>query len=264
MYNKQLNDQCTRIFKEVIKGKRVLFVGNSASLFSDDSFGATIDSYDFVLRFGKGWPDPIDAAYLGTKTNAWFFGAGRAGMYKHFKDVPWKIYTPSQLKVYEPGQDQLVNHMMMDGTMQPYRDYFMTGSSKEVVALNKKVNGNETNARLSQGIQAIDWITTKANSYKSLTLIGFDFFANEFSYSFDNKHHPSIPSNHISSSWHCPLVSKHYECNPHFKGSDGVSNELKYIISNPDVGVIQMPPIDYDKMNEVLKRLRGKNSEIQR
>lgn len=266
MYNKRLNDQHTEMFRKAVENKRVLLVGNAASLFSSESHGELIDSYDFVLRFGKGFPAAVDAPYLGKRTDAWFFGPGRAGMFKKFWDAKWKIYTPSQLKVYEGKDDCLLPATMLNGEFQVYDHFFMTGPSNNIVELNKKVNGVQSDqARLSQGIQCIDWMVHTVNSYASLTLIGFDFFGKPFNYNFDNSRNPDIPKNHPTTSWHCPLVSKNYDVNPHAFSLDGeTTNEKKYILSLPGIEHIKMPEVDLAKMEEVLKRLRGTGSSIER
>ncbi len=267
MYNKELNDHHVDRFRGAVAGKRVLFVGNSASLISSDHHGELIDSFDFVLRFGKGWPHPLYAKYVGTRTDAWFFGAGRVGMYKKFVDVPWKIYTPSQLKVYEGAEDCLLSRSMLDGSFQIYRDFFMTGDSNRVVELNKRVNGEQAKfARLSQGIQAIEWLTKDVCSHADLTLIGFDFFAQPATYTYDNKKYPDIPRTHPITSWHVPLVNNHYTTNPHAFGGEegGMTNEERYIRSIPGINIIPMPKIDADKLDELIKRIRGPGSSINR
>jgi hypothetical protein len=264
MYNEKLNESCTNDFREAVSGKNVLFVGNAASLFSSEMHGELIDSYDFVLRFGKGFPDPFYSDYLGKRTDAWFFGPSRAGMYKKFKQAPWKIYTPSQLKVYDGSEDCLLNKSMLDGDFQIYRDFFMMGPASSVVQLNKRVNGVQSEqARLSQGIQAIDWMVNVVKSQQKLTLIGFDFFGKPFNYTYKNESRPDIPKDHPTTSWHCPLVSKNYDTNPHAFSLDGeTTNEKKYILSLPGIEHIKMPEVDLDKMDEVVKRLRGKTSTV--
>lgn len=265
MYNKKQNEYCTDRFKEYVADKRVLLVGNAASLFSSDKHGELIDSYDVVLRFGKGFPDPQDAKFLGTKKDVWFFGAGRAGVYHRFSQTKWRVYTPSQLKVYSNSDELLVPRIMCDGTLQVYRDFFMTGPSTDVYDLNVRINGKDAEgSRLSQGVQAVHWFVNKVATQRSLTLIGFDFFEQPFNYTFDNSRSPKIPQHHVASSWHCPLVSGQYEYNPHAFGKPGEdSNEKKYILSQP-VEHIKMPPVDYDKMESVLKRLRGNSTNLLR
>jgi len=267
MYNRALNEAEIKNFAHQVRDKRIVLVGNSASLFSNARHGELIDSYDVVVRFGKGWPDPVYSNYLGTRTDVWFFGAGRAGMYEKFRDVEWKIYTPSQLKIYDSQDDDcLIPRCMLDGDLEIYRDFFMTGTANEVVELNRRVNGEQASvARLSQGIQAIDFFVNKVKPTDGIDLIGFDFFEQQFTYNFDNSRSSNIPRQHPTTSWHCPLVNKHYERNPHSYSLDGrLSNEKKYITSLPGVSVMPMPPVDLDRMESVLKRLRGKSSSIER
>ena len=55
MFNRELHNKFTEELKQYCEGKRVLLVGNAASLFNHE-YGDLIDSYDVVVRFGKGIP----------------------------------------------------------------------------------------------------------------------------------------------------------------------------------------------------------------
>lgn len=257
MYNHELNEQWVNKLRATVAGKRVLMVGNSTTMFSK-KYGELIDSYDFVVRFGKGIPYKEYGEYLGTKTDLWFFGTGRAGMLKDWKKVPFKLFTMAQINIYNPDRHEYAVHRdMMDGTIQAYRDFFCAGTTKDALAASTEINGDEAGARISQGAQCIHYFANHIKTYKSIDLIGFDFFESGFTYNYDTDN-PRVPRNQLSTSWHMPLVSKAYNENPHSKNG----NEERYIRSVPNLTVIKMPPIDMEKMSEVLKRLRGEKATI--
>lgn len=256
MYNKELNDRCIELFKHGIRDKRVVIVGNAISLLSSDKHGERIDDFDIVVRLGKGVPMPELAQYVGTKKDVWFFGPGRATHWTPFADCRWKIFTPSQVRVYE-GHDTLVcNTDMYTGKIQVYRDFFMTGTTTDILALNKKVNKTQRGlSRVSQGLQAVEFFNKIG---VPVTLIGFDFFEGSFTYNFENSKHPHIPMVQPTSSWHCPLISKEYEFNPHGFSLDGkITNEENYIRSLQGVRIIKMPPLDIEKCTWLADKLRG-------
>jgi len=72
MFNAELNDRSTEKLKRYCEGKKVLLVGNAASLFNH-SYGDMIDQYDVVVRFGKGVPTEENRKYIGSKTDCLVF-----------------------------------------------------------------------------------------------------------------------------------------------------------------------------------------------
>lgn len=257
MYNQALNDKWIEKLKREVDGKRIVMVGNAASIFSEE-YGELIDSFDFVVRFGKGVPYKEFKAHIGNKTDMWFFGTGRAGMRDKFKQARYKMYTMSQLNLYKPGREEMVCHRsMMDGSFQPYKDFFFAGSANDVLDCNREIFGEQPEARISQGAQCIHFFANKVDTYASIDLIGFDFFGQGFVYNIETgKQH--IPKVQPTTSWHMPLISKEYDGNPHNKSS----LEESYIRAVPRLKVHQMKPVDLEKMDKVLKRLRGSKTNI--
>lgn len=259
MYNEKLN--CTMIdeFRAYCHGKRICLLGNSASLFSDPTHGKLIDSYDVVIRMGKGVPYARYRDYLGKKTNVWFFGTARAGMYKAFKKVPWKIMTGSQIALYREGEDNLLHSKeLMNGNLQIYHDFFLTGDTEYLLDMTREIHGKiDPEARLSQGVQALHFLVNKVQTYKSIDLIGFDFFASSFEYNY-NTGKANIPNLHPTTSWHMPLVSKSYAGNPHVH-----DNAEESYIRSLNVNIIEMPKtLDMNKLAEVLSDLRGDRATL--
>jgi hypothetical protein len=258
VYNHELNEQWVEKLKKEVEGKKVLMVGNAASMFSK-AYGKVIDKYDFIVRFGKGVPHPEFKAFLGTRTDLWFFGTSRAGMRDKFPDARYKLYTLSQIHLYKEKMGELAYHPdMAKGDFQVYRDFFLCGSANDVLECNRDINPDQVNARLSQGAQCIHWFDRKIGTYESIDLIGFDFFAQGFTYNY-NTGKPHIPKVQPTTSWHCPLVSPQYEENPHNHNG----NEENFIRSIPKLKVHDMPPINMERMEKVMKRLRGPKAVLQ-
>ena len=70
MWNRALNDQFVLKLRAFCQGKKVLIVGNALSLFAKP-YGEFIDSFDVVVRVGKGFPHPEFKDHLGTKKDVW-------------------------------------------------------------------------------------------------------------------------------------------------------------------------------------------------
>lgn len=253
MYNAKLNAQWEEKLQRAVEGKRLLMVGNAVSMFSEE-YGSMIDNeYDFVVRFGKGVPYEQFRSYLGSRTDLWFFGTARAGMRSFFKKAPFKMYTLSQINLYNEKRAELVIHRdMLDGSFQPYRDFFLAGSAKEIIECNKEINDGIVDARISQGAQCVHFFHNKIKTYKSIDLVGFDFFGQGFGYNYETgKEH--IPTFQPTTSWHMPLISKGYDKNPHNQND----KEEAYIRSVPNLNVIEMPKLNMEKVEEVLRKIRG-------
>ena len=105
MWNERLNEKFTNRLIGFCQGKKVLIVGNAVSLLNKP-YGEFIDSFDVVVRMGKGYPWPEFKDYLGTKTDVWVLSILRANHYKEFKDVPYKVLNISQMSVYDKERTQ--------------------------------------------------------------------------------------------------------------------------------------------------------------
>jgi hypothetical protein len=168
-------------FKEFCRDKRVLLVGNNLTALARKQ-GSLIDSYDIVVRFGKGI-QPGFEEYIGSKTDVWMTGEFRRDMHKHLKGDTVCLYNPSFIRKMEPPT---WSHVVMFDREESksINDEFCTGDS-----------------RLSAGAYTSLFFDRKVKTYKELTFINFDFFQQTTKFT-DKKH--DVQS--YASSWHLPLL----------------------------------------------------------
>lgn len=246
MFNHQINEHCTNKLRNYCKDKSVLIVGNSLSLFGQE-YGSLIDSYDVVIRIGKGVPFVELRPFLGSKTDCWVFSSFRASNYKYFNNVKFKILNFCQYSLYEnQKKDMNFDKVLFSEKFQIYKDYFLLGSLEETKNIVKKVNIKN---RLSQGIFCIEYFTDKIKTYKKLDIIGFDFFESSVSYKIQNK------KNKITiNSFHLPILID--AKNPHFDLDGNEENEEKAYILNLEkeqkIGIHKMNHYPSQKTLELL------------
>lgn len=221
MYNAELNNQWTDKLINYCSNKSVLIVGNSISLFGD-SYGKLIDSYDVVVRLGKGYPEKEFEEFIGKKTDCWIFSPLRTGMYKKFSECPFKVFNMTQFFFYDPNHQFLnIHKRLFYEQFQIYKDYFMLGNYRQVKYIIKKTN---TGNRASQGITTISYFINIIKSYKKLDIIGFDFFESKVNYELNNH-------KHTVNSFHLPLPVVNTR-NPHFDDKiDKINKEKEYVMS---------------------------------
>ena len=163
------------VLDQVFKDKDVLLVGNSVELMNYE-YGDLIDSYETVVRFGKGIEtNDREKIAVGRKTDVWVTGEFRSHMLKDtdirkiVQDVPILYNTNRwRMDITYPKID------LAKGSFDMFTD-------EELLEIFDHYNitdyNNPDGKRLSAGILTIMFMCKKIQSYKSLTLIGFDFFA---------------------------------------------------------------------------------------
>lgn len=161
-------------FKQLCQDKNVLLVGNSVELMNYE-YANLIDSYDIVIRFGKGIAaNDKEKQAIGKKLDVWVTGDFRGRMI--LKD-PYKsmlinvpiLYIRSRIHMNKPHKKlQQLKH-----SLDIYTD-------SEIIELYNKYGikaGDVEARRFSAGLWTIKFFCEKVKTQKSLTLIGFDFFA---------------------------------------------------------------------------------------
>jgi len=173
---------------ELLKNKNIILVGNSVEVLNYQK-GEFIDSHDVVIRMGRGLPLPRHYEMIGKRTDLWASGFLRAEqMIKRpeLKEVP-KLLNRTRIdlnksRVLGNGLDEEFHTMWSDDELLALYDEF----------------GYENNAvlgRPSNGFIVLLWLIKKAWVWKSLTIIGFDFFA---------KKAPFKVGAAYPNSWHLP------------------------------------------------------------
>lgn len=210
MWNKRLNDKFENRLIGYCQNKRVLIVGNSISLFNKP-YGEFIDSFDVVVRMGKGYPWPEFKEHLGSKTDVWVLSILRANHYADFKGTPFQVLNISQISVYDSKRNTTtISKHFYEEDFEIYKDYFVMGDIKKTRALIKIAYGTvDINQRASQGALTLAYFTNIIRHYKELHVIGFDFFEGKLQYEMNGE------VNEVSS-FHLPVPSlKGSNSNPH-------------------------------------------------
>jgi len=181
-YKKKKN----KMMQMFCNNKHVLLVGNSVDGFNKKQ-GKIIDSFDVVVRFGKGVPDGHEE-YIGSKTDVWSTGSFRSKMRNYFpSNIPvlYNSYTISKKKQTPP---------------YPHIEMF---NEEELEKLKKEC---PTNKRMSIGVLTALYFCTKVNTFASLTFINFDFFSKGIKFK-DMKQDREA----LATSWHLPIVRAKYD-----------------------------------------------------
>jgi hypothetical protein len=262
MYNQLLNTKWENRLIGYCMGKRVLIVGNALSLFAND-YGDLIDSYDVVVRMGKGVPHPEFKQHLGSKTDVWMLSVLRASHYKDFLDAKFKVLNLSQISLYDKDRDTAsISKIFLGDEFQLYRDYFLVGNINKNRALIKAAYGKvDKDMRSSQGAIVLSYFTNVIRSYKELHVIGFDFFESRVQYKLDGE------INEVSS-FHLPVPTlKGTNSNPHLNTETQLNPDKQYILKLRDqgkiilheMGNVELPP---DKAQMLMDKYRRKGELV--
>ena len=173
---------------DLLKNKNIVLVGNSVEILNYEK-GEFIDSHDIVIRMGRGVPFPRHYERIGKRTDIWCTGFLRAEqMMKRpeLKEVP-KLLNRTRINLNSARE---LGNGLDD-------EYHTMWSDEELLGLYEEFGyvNNETLGRPSNGFIVLLWLIKKAWVWKSLTLVGFDFFA---------KKAPFKVGAAYPNSWHLP------------------------------------------------------------
>ena len=144
------------------------------------------------MRFGQGIPNYENEDRIGNRTDIWVTGYLRANYHRFFKDC-LVLFNRCRIHLDKKIEKPKFEHI----------DMF---SDEEIKSINKELGVIEKTPlgwRPSAGFWTILFFIRKCN-YKSLTLIGFDFFAKSL---------PFKTGEDYPSSWHMPISTQ--KINPH-------------------------------------------------
>ena len=153
--------------QQLVKNKRIVFVGNSVEIMKH-KLGKVIDEYDIVVR-------------LGTKCDIWITGQFRAPAFNNVKEkfTKGKFKNTKILINRCRGNLKLKNWVLEDRLPKDFPDYTQMYSDNDLVRIMKEFDKDLlgiNDYRPSAGFISIIWFIDKIKTYKSIDLIGFDFF----------------------------------------------------------------------------------------
>lgn len=184
------------------ENKNIVLVGNSVEIMQYD-FGEYIDSFDTVVRFGKGIPEPEMYQHIGGRMDIWVTGWLRM---KHWEDAKGAYPLFNRCRI---NLDKYPEHR----GEPPFGHKHDMFSDEELHKIFDKIGAkNDTigGGRPSAGFLGILFFLQKCKC-KSITLIGFDFFSKTL---------PIKVGKAQPSSWHMPIAGT--ENNPHSAKEKGI------------------------------------------
>jgi|TARA_R110002074_G_scaffold152482_1_gene306832 hypothetical protein len=194
--------------QQFVKNKRIVFVGNSVEIMKH-KLGETIDSYDIVVRFGRALlATPEQEKSIGSRCDIWATGQFRAPCYNTAKPKfdNGKFKNTKILLNRCRGNFRLKDWILEDRLPDNFPEHTEMYSDEELIDVMKAFGKdlfNPKHDRPSAGFITLLWFINKIKTYKSLDLIGFDFFAKTVSIPGlrDKRGRMSMADPH---SWHLP------------------------------------------------------------
>ncbi len=190
-----------------------------------------IDGFDIVVRFGRAISaNKAQQKCVGSKCDIWITGQFRAPEYnKNKENFTTGKYKDTRILVNRcRGNIAMKNWKLEDHLPEGMPQNFMY-TDEELVSIMKKEFGKDlldTNVlRPSAGFISILWFIDKIKTYKSLHLIGFDFFTKQTNVKPVDKR--GFRSNCKPHSWHLPV----YLLNKPAHDSDMELNYIKKLVA---------------------------------
>jgi len=187
---------------EFVKDKNIILVGNSVEIMEYD-LKEYIESFDVVVHFGKAiGRNKRQEKSLGDRTDIWVTGSFRAPMWHEYNTE----FTKGKFKNTKIILNRCRLHLDAKPPKTPPFLYTNMFSDEELVNVFDEFGfGGDTpdnsKKRPSAGFLVILFFIRKVKIYKSLNLIGFDFFSKS-----TDRIRPGckIKTPH---SWHLPLYT---------------------------------------------------------
>jgi hypothetical protein len=193
--------------QKLVKNKRVVFVGNSVEIMNH-KLADKINSYDIVVRFGRAIEaNKLQEESIGTKVDIWVTGQFRAPCYNRLrKEFKVGRFRNVEILVNRCRGNFMLKDWVFEDHLPKDMPHTQMFSDQEITDIMKSFDKdilNPDHLRPSAGFLTILWFVNKVKTYKSLDLIGFDFFAKTVKHrSVDKKGVLSAADPH---SWHMPV-----------------------------------------------------------
>ena len=193
--------------RDFVKDKSVLFVGNSVEIM-EHNLAEFIDGFDIVVRFGRAIStNKRQQKCVGKKCDIWITGQFRAPEYhKNKENFETGKYKNTKILVNRCRGNFVLKEWKLEEHL-PDMPYEFMYSDQEIIDLMKnRFNKDMIDTkeyRPSAGFISLIWFIEKVKTYKSLSLIGFDFFSKQTNVRPMDKR--GFRSNCRPHSWHLPV-----------------------------------------------------------
>lgn len=235
------------LIREYFADKDVVLLGNSVEVMTQEK-GDWIESFDLVCRCGKGIliDDEFKPA-IGSRTDVWFTGDLRSKIYGNkqrnaFKTTSLILYSRSKRNF--DREEEMPDNIKESGIAY---DMFTHEENKNWMKSFGSVSGEWDSVRPSMGLNAIKYLVEEVETYKSLTIYGFDFFVKYTKNpNPDPRYHLMLPK-----SWHMPLMAM--QIHPHYH-----DKEIGYVQNWIDAGLLKWEIISDLSKEKISKTKFGK------
>lgn len=178
----------TTTIAELVKDKRVILVGNSVEIMNYE-YGDFIDSFDIVIHHGASIArTEHQFKSLGSKTHIWVTGSFRLNTYYNVEEEFLNGRYKDTMILFNRVRTKLLNVediVKWENQLPPLPriDMFndieiaqMLHELKYMKGFGDGYYGPRNGMRPSGGFMTLLYFTKKVTTYKSLDIIGFDFF----------------------------------------------------------------------------------------
>ena len=204
--------------RKIVKDKSVIFVGNSVEIMKHEH-AKFIESHDIVVKFGRALEaTPLQEKSLSSRVDVWVTGQFRSHAFRKMKDhfKPGGKFENTHILLNRSRGNFHLKEFVLEKHMCPHLikyGYQEMYSDKEIIDTMKVFDRDVigTDLRPSSGFLTILWFIEKVKTYKSLSLIGFDFFTKSTPakrVGYNKKSKKSNISAHDPHSWHLPIYLK--------------------------------------------------------
>ena len=174
--------------EELVRDRRVILVGNSVEMMHYE-YGDFIDSFDIVIHHGAAIArTKANYKSLGSRTDIWITGSFRFNTIKTLKTDFYDGQYKDTMILFNRVRTKLLNiedQIIWDNSLPqvPRIDMFndieivqMLDELKYMEGFGDGYRGPAHGMRPSAGFMSLLYFTKKVTTYKSLDIIGFDFF----------------------------------------------------------------------------------------
>ena len=193
--------------RKLVKGKSVLLVGNSVEMMKYRC-AKFIDGFDIVVRFGRAIEaNPLQQERVGKKCDIWITGQFRAPCYNNLREeFKNGKYKDTYILVNRSRGNLAIDNWKIEEHLPEGMPQNFMYTDAEIVNIMKKFGKNMMDPkedRPSAGFISLLWFMDRVKTYKTISLIGFDFFSKQTNIV------PKGKNGEISAcqphSWHLPV-----------------------------------------------------------